>query len=302
MAIRGELRNEAQINLTLLKRVLGTLKRDMVVIGKGIGNLSMYPFRELMKAILMHELSVQKQKGLKRKGEKGQLQALQGANMFDSVDTSNPGSEFDSIFPPRIQIPSFKKFSGTERPFAHLGMYLRKMVAHADNDDLLFYCFRDSLTEEALAWYNRVKVCTWENLTHAFVAQYSHDATLTAKSMEERTSECSHQRKKTIALGHPLTEKGKVVHRCDDPLERTCVVCFPRGTPRNGPDWVVTKGRIKGAINTGQARYTKSEQILPEGVGKNKDEEAQIIQGRHCQKSQHCGHRNNFGPSTNRIA
>ncbi|XP_057954029.1 uncharacterized protein LOC131148331 [Malania oleifera] len=205
--------------------------------------------------------------------------------MFDSVDTSNPGSESNSIFPPKIQIPSFEKFRGTERPFAHLGMYLQKMVAHADNDDMVFYYFRDNFTGVALAWYNRVKVHTWENLTRAFVAQYSHDATLTTKSMEERTSKYSHQRKETIARDHPLTENGKAVHPCDDPFKRTCVVCFPKGTPRNGPDWAVTEGRIKRAINTGQARYIELEQSPPRKDGRKKGKEAQIIQGRHCQRS-----------------
>jgi len=56
-------------------------------------------------------------------------------------------------------------------------MYVRKMSAEADNDELLIHYFQDSLTGAALMWYmglDKADIKTFNELSEAFVQQHNY--------------------------------------------------------------------------------------------------------------------------------
>jgi len=57
-------------------------------------------------------------------------------------------------------------------------MYVKKMSAHASNDELLIHCFQDALTGVALIWYmglDRIDIKNFNDLCEAFVQRYNYN-------------------------------------------------------------------------------------------------------------------------------
>ncbi|XP_057962262.1 uncharacterized protein LOC131153805 [Malania oleifera] len=217
-----------------------------------------------------------------------QLQAMQKANMYGSSDAFNPCLMSNSILPQKLKVLNFAKFSGSECPLAHLGMYLQKMAAHCDNDDLLIHCFQSSLTGEALEWCRRVKIHTWRDLARAFMTQYRQEAVLISKSREEKMSDCSYQKREMTAQSRPMIGKGKVVH------PYPCVAHFPKSTPQNSPNRAVIQEQIKDTINMGKAKCLESERSLVKWVDRKKSKKAQMTQEQCCQTVSHIESKSNL--------
>ncbi|KAL4313342.1 hypothetical protein GQ457_01G017460 [Hibiscus cannabinus] len=91
----------------------------------------------------------------------------------------------------------FEKFDGTSSPSVHITMFYRRMIVRVDNDELLIYCFQDSLKGSASRWYNQLtwhKIRSWKDLDKAFTDQYKHITEIEPKrlilqNMEMRTDE-----------------------------------------------------------------------------------------------------------------
>ncbi|KAA0060308.1 RNA-directed DNA polymerase (Reverse transcriptase), Ribonuclease H-like protein [Cucumis melo var. makuwa] len=81
------------------------------------------------------------------------LRAIEGADMYGSIDATQLCLISDVVIPPKFKTPDFEKYNETTCPKSHLVMYCRKMSAYAHDDKLLIYCFQDSLVGLACRWY-----------------------------------------------------------------------------------------------------------------------------------------------------
>ncbi|KAA3467553.1 Gag-pro-like protein [Gossypium australe] len=57
------------------------------------------------------------------------------------------------------------------------------MTGYVNNNQLIIYCFQDSLIGSAAKWYNqlsRAKINTWKDLAQAFMNQYSNVIDMTS--------------------------------------------------------------------------------------------------------------------------
>ncbi|TYK28913.1 Gag-pro-like protein [Cucumis melo var. makuwa] len=77
------------------------------------------------------------------------LCAIEGADMYGSIDATQLCLISDVVIPPKFKILDFEKYNGTTCPKSHLVMYCRKMSAYARDDKLLIYCFQESLVGSA---------------------------------------------------------------------------------------------------------------------------------------------------------
>ncbi|XP_057975165.1 uncharacterized protein LOC131162567 [Malania oleifera] len=125
------------------------------------------------------------------------LRAVEGTNVFGSVDAFDLCFVPNVILPPMFEVLDFEKFSRSKCLVIHLKMYCQKIVAYSDNDKLLIHCFEDSLTGAAMRWYiqlDRTKIRTWKDLAHASINQYMYviemaPDRLTLKNKEKKKSE-----------------------------------------------------------------------------------------------------------------
>jgi len=78
----------------------------------------------------------------------------------------------DLIISLKFKVPEFDKYKGTTCPKNHLKMYCRKMGAHAKDEKLLMYFFRESLAEAAITWYTNMessRIHSWKDLMAALI-------------------------------------------------------------------------------------------------------------------------------------
>ena len=83
--------------------------------------------------------------------------------------------------PPKFKVPDFEKYQGNTCPRNHLVMYVRKMSAYSNDQDLLIHFFQESLTGVAIRWYmdlDNTKIRTFHDLGEAFVQQYKYNLDL----------------------------------------------------------------------------------------------------------------------------
>ncbi|XP_057982206.1 uncharacterized protein LOC131167414 [Malania oleifera] len=85
-----------------------------------------------------------------------------------------------------------------------------------------------------------------------------------SKSREEKTSDCSYQKREMTAQSRPMIGKGKVVY------PYPCVAHFPKSTPQNSPNRAVIQEQIEDAINMGKAKCSESERSLVKWVDRKK--------------------------------
>lgn len=66
-------------------------------------------------------------------------------------------------------------------------MFIRKMVAYADDEKLMMHNFQDSLSGVSLDWYmqlERIHMKTWEDLANAFLKKYKYNLDMTPNCMQ----------------------------------------------------------------------------------------------------------------------
>ncbi|KAJ9170030.1 hypothetical protein P3X46_018167 [Hevea brasiliensis] len=103
------------------------------------------------------------------------LRAIEGLNMYGSVDVASLRLVPNVVVPPKFKVPDFDKYTGNSDPRIHLATYIAKMSALIDDDRLLVYFFHESLSGAALRWciqLDRSKLCSWKDLADAFLKQY----------------------------------------------------------------------------------------------------------------------------------
>ncbi|KAA0032021.1 Gag-pro-like protein [Cucumis melo var. makuwa] len=98
---------------------------------------------------------ISEEQGSRRRMEflEERLRAIEGADMYGSIDATQLCLISDVVIPPKFKTPDFEKYNGTTCPKSHLVMYCRKMSAYAHDDKLLICCFQDSLVGPASRWY-----------------------------------------------------------------------------------------------------------------------------------------------------
>ncbi|KAJ9170560.1 hypothetical protein P3X46_018659 [Hevea brasiliensis] len=103
------------------------------------------------------------------------LRAIEGLNMYGSVDVASLRLVPDVVVPPKFKIPDFDKYTGNSDPRIHLATYIAKMSALTEDDRLLVHFFHESLSGAALRWciqLDRSKLRSWKDLADAFLKQY----------------------------------------------------------------------------------------------------------------------------------
>ena len=103
----------------------------------------------------------------------------------------------DLVLPLSFKMSSFEKYDGTSYPEMHLIMHCNKMTIHAHNEMLLIHIFQEGLIEATFEWYLRLKrnqVCTWRDLSRAFLEQYkymleAYPDRFTLQSMKKKSDE-----------------------------------------------------------------------------------------------------------------
>jgi len=74
------------------------------------------------------------------------LRAIEGLNMYGSVDVSSLRLVPDVVVPPKFKVPDFDKYTGNSDPRIHLATYIAKMSALTEDDRLLIHFFHESLS------------------------------------------------------------------------------------------------------------------------------------------------------------
>ncbi|KAJ9170183.1 hypothetical protein P3X46_018310 [Hevea brasiliensis] len=80
------------------------------------------------------------------------LRAIEGLNMYGSVDVASLRLVPDVVVPPKFKVPDFDKYTGNSDPRIHLATYIAKMSSMTDDDRLLIHFFHESLSGAALRW------------------------------------------------------------------------------------------------------------------------------------------------------
>ncbi|KAJ9181384.1 hypothetical protein P3X46_009519 [Hevea brasiliensis] len=80
------------------------------------------------------------------------LRAIEGLNIYGSVDVASLRLVPDVVVPPKFKVPDFDKYTGKSDPHIHLATYIAKMSALTDDDRLLVHFFHESLSGAALRW------------------------------------------------------------------------------------------------------------------------------------------------------
>ncbi|KAJ9174597.1 hypothetical protein P3X46_013232 [Hevea brasiliensis] len=103
------------------------------------------------------------------------LRAIEGLNMYGSVDVASLRLVPDVVVPPKFKVPDFDKYTGNSDPRIHLATYIAKMSALTEDDRLLIHFFHESLSGAALRWciqLDRSKLHSWKDLADTFLKQY----------------------------------------------------------------------------------------------------------------------------------
>ncbi|XP_024640586.1 uncharacterized protein [Medicago truncatula] len=113
-----------------------------------------------------------------------ELKTIRGKEMF-SQNVNDLYLVPDVVIPHKFKIPIFEKYTGDTCLEMHLVTYVRKMIAHKNNEPLLIHCFQDSLTGPAHTWYMNLKgITTFEELANAFIQQYKYNSYLAPNRKE----------------------------------------------------------------------------------------------------------------------
>ncbi|XP_050946189.1 uncharacterized protein LOC127143778 [Cucumis melo] len=99
------------------------------------------------------------------------LCAIEGADMYESIDVTQLCLISDVVIPPKFRIPDFEKYNGTTCLKSHLVMYCQKMSTYAHDEKLLIHCFQDSLVGSTSCWYMQLdgsQVHRWKDLANFF--------------------------------------------------------------------------------------------------------------------------------------
>ncbi|TYK16525.1 uncharacterized protein E5676_scaffold21G003390 [Cucumis melo var. makuwa] len=123
---------------------------------------------------------ISEEKGSRRRLEflEEKLHAIEGANMYGSINATQLCLISAVAIPPKFKTPDFEKYNGTTCPKSHLVMYCRKMSAYAHDDKLLIHCFQDSLIGPTSRWYMQLdgsQVHRWKDLADSFLKQYKYN-------------------------------------------------------------------------------------------------------------------------------
>ncbi|KAJ9135017.1 hypothetical protein P3X46_032241 [Hevea brasiliensis] len=81
------------------------------------------------------------------------LRAIEGLNMYGSVDVASLRLVPDVVVPSKFKVPDFDKYTGNSDPRIHLATYIAKMSALTEDDRLLVHFFHENLADAFLKQY-----------------------------------------------------------------------------------------------------------------------------------------------------
>ena len=148
------------------------------------------------------------------------LKAVENQNAFQGLNPNDLNLVSNLVIPLHFKMSRFEKYDGISCPEMYLIMYYNKMIVHAHNEKLFIHIFQESLIGAAFEWYLRLKrnqVCTWRDLSRAFLEQYKYMLDVapdrfTLQSMEKKPEESYNEyaiRWKAVAsqVQPPLTHR-----------------------------------------------------------------------------------------------
>ncbi|KAJ9169855.1 hypothetical protein P3X46_018003 [Hevea brasiliensis] len=148
------------------------------------------------------------------------LRAIEGLNMYGSVDVASLRLVPDVVVPPKFKVPDFDKYTGNSYPRIHLATYIAKMSTLTEDDRLLVHFFHESLSGVALRWciqLDRSKLRSWKDLADAFLKQYKFNCdvaptrrdlqNLVQRDKESFKEYAQRWREKAAEVYPPVTDK-----------------------------------------------------------------------------------------------
>ncbi|XP_012435549.1 uncharacterized protein LOC105762199 [Gossypium raimondii] len=192
------------------------------------------------------------------------FKVIESADYRCKIDAKDLNLVPDLVLPPKIKMPEFEKYNGTSCPKAHIIMFCRRMTGYIDNDQLLIYCFQDSLIGVAAKWYNqlgRAQICSWKDLAQSFMRQYSHitDMTpdrITLQNMKKKQNEKFRQytqrlREVATQIQPPLLEKETTMLFINT-SKAPFITHMLGSATKSFSDIVMTGEMIKNAVRNGK--------------------------------------------------
>ncbi|XP_016755238.1 uncharacterized protein [Gossypium hirsutum] len=99
------------------------------------------------------------------------FKALESVDGHHGVDAKNLSLVPNLVLPHKFKMSEFEKYNRTTCSEAHVTMFCRRMTGYVNNDQLLIYCFQDSLVGAAAKWYNQLsstKINSWKGFGTSF--------------------------------------------------------------------------------------------------------------------------------------
>ena len=90
----------------------------------------------------------------------------------------------ETTLPAKFHIPEFEKYNGRGCPISHLRAYCGDLAQLQADERLLICLFQKSLTGPTLKWFTSLDMAaiqTWNDLSQAFLGQYSFNLDLIPK-------------------------------------------------------------------------------------------------------------------------
>lgn len=104
------------------------------------------------------------------------LRSIKGIGSYDNVNYSDLCIFSSARYPDKFQVADFEKYNGSRDPYTHSKVYIRELGSYTEDESLRMHLFQKSLIGKVRTWYARLdnaKIHNWEDLAHAFLAQYN---------------------------------------------------------------------------------------------------------------------------------
>ncbi|KAJ9186979.1 hypothetical protein P3X46_002484 [Hevea brasiliensis] len=234
------------------------------------------------------------------------LRAIEGLNMYGSVDVASLRLVLDVVVPPKFKVPDFDKYTGNSDPRIHLATYIAKMSSMTDDDRLLIHFFHESLSGAALRWcvqLDRSRLRSWKDLAEAFLKQYKFNCdvapirrdlqNLVQKDRESFKEYAQRWREKAVEVHPPVTDN-ELCSLFIETLKAPYFNLMIGNTSKSFSDIIQTGERIEANLRMGRLQESAENPVKKTAnFGKKKKSDVHSItrQNNHFQFPQ-----NNYRP------
>ncbi|KAJ9135092.1 hypothetical protein P3X46_032311 [Hevea brasiliensis] len=211
------------------------------------------------------------------------LRAIEGLNMYGSVDVASLRLVPDVVVPPKFKVPDFDKYTGNSDPRIHLATYIAKMSSMTDDDRLLIHFFHKSLSGAALRWcvqLDRSRLRSWKDLAEAFLKQYKFncDVAPTRRDLQnlvqkdrESFKEYAQRWREKAAEVHPPVTDNELCSLFIETLKAPYFNLMIGNTSNSFSDIIQAGERIEANLRMGRLQELAENLIKDRNFGKKKE-------------------------------